>query len=143
MIGPHACPTIMGKTSRAANDLPSTLGSCGNLRYLCPACVEAKAQQLAVPRTTFNRPAAAKLDDTPREPATRIHFDVLEISRHIVSWQGNRYATLFIDRDTEMEFIFFHPDKASWLEKALDPMLRELVTSDKTLQAFMSDAEHL
>ena len=42
-----------------------------------------------------------------------------------------------------MEFIFSHPDKASWLEKALDPMLRELVISDKKLQAFMSDAEHL
>ena len=141
MIGPHAPVSVMNRTMKAADGL--SYPDFEDLQYLCPACIASKAKHLPVPRTTFNRPAARRLTPIVACTTTQLSFDAVEVSRSIKSWQGNRYFTLFKDKETEMEFIYFHPDKTSWQEQALRPMLDELTAKGKLLDAFKSDSEHM
>ena len=141
IIGPHACLSRMNATLGIANGL--VVGPFRDLDWNCSSCLTAKITRMAVPASAPNRPAAVPYPRRIRSEHVHLCFDTFEGSRTAESWQGSRYVTLFKDRESEMEFSFFHKKKEGFTPHALRPMLQTLVTAGKTLGSFRSDGEPL
>ena len=111
-------------------------------KFLCPGCVIGKMKTPPVPRKSINRPAALALPNEVKG-IVLLCFDMIESSRFVPSWQGNRYTTFFKDRDSEMQFVFHTKHKKEFKNKALKAMIEIAEADNKVIDAFMSDAEHL
>ena len=100
MIGPHAGLARMNKTLKMADGLPKT--PFKEWKFLCPGCVIGKMKTPPVPMKEVHRAAPATLPSKHTGGTVIICFDIVECSRKVPSWQGNRYTTFFKDKDSEM-----------------------------------------
>ena len=97
----------------------------------CQACILARLKRKKSPTSQLhNRPQALLDQQKTYKPFEVVGCDIVDCG-DVLSLQGNKYCTVFIDFGTDLTTVYFHKHKNDFLTECLQPYYNDVINSSK------------
>ena len=94
--------------------------------YECKSCILAKMKRKKIPNNKLNRPQSLLDNQRTYKPFEVVGCDIVDCG-NILSLQGNKYCTVFIDFGTDLTSVYFHQTKDEFFTKCLKPYYYDVI----------------